>query len=151
MADDSADTWRRLTDQANQAIEAFRKGITDGIDQYWKRKAANSAMEAGHPGLSTVDEILGHIPGNGVLKLGKHRANEAAAHAQNVGTEIYQPGVTAVDQRTPIVPEPVEPVSKDEPAVPGIEEWPSQRVHEFRPRRRQLQSRIDVISRSRRW
>lgn len=86
-----------------------------------------------------------------MLKLGKHRANEAATHAPNVGTEIYQPGVTAVDQRTPIPPEPVKPVSKDEPAVPSIEEWPSQRVHEFRRRRRQLQPRIDAISRLRRW
>lgn len=33
-------------------------------------------------------------------------------------TEIYQPGVTAVDQRTPILPEPVNPAPRTSPPSP---------------------------------
>ncbi|MBF6186454.1 MULTISPECIES: hypothetical protein [Nocardia] len=60
--------------------------------------------------VSWVDEFLGHIPGNGVLKLGQHRANEATAHAQEV-MKVYQQGAETVDKQTPILPEPTNPVS----------------------------------------
>ncbi|WP_280505267.1 PPE domain-containing protein [Nocardia farcinica] len=56
-----------------------------------------------------LDEFLGHIPGNGVLKLGKHRANEAEARAQEV-MKAYQAGAIEVDNQTPVLPEPKSPV-----------------------------------------
>ncbi|MGQ4600835.1 hypothetical protein [Nocardia sp. R6R-6] len=157
-----ADGWRRLTEQATNAINAFRAGVDSDIETLWTGRAANSAMEATRTysdefrkltvsfqmvanGIDltqgyldqakrsvappeTVDalgEFLGHIPGNGVLKLSQHRANEAEAHAQDVMSTVYQPGVLKVDGRTPLLPEPYNPVhnSGDQPThaspVPG--------------------------------
>ncbi|MFC9895405.1 hypothetical protein ACFVMC_17120 [Nocardia sp. NPDC127579] len=66
--------------------------------------------------VSTLGEIVGHIPGNGLLKLEKHRANEAEASAQNVMTSMYQPGAVQVDGQTPKLPEPTNPVSANTPS-----------------------------------
>jgi len=142
-----ADGWRRLAKQADDAIAAFRTGITDDINKYWSGDTANSAMTASHSyadefttlsvsfeqvaggidliqghldqaklsvpppeELDVVDKFLGQIPGNGLLKLGQHRANEAEARAQDV-MKVYQTGATDVDQQTPILPEPKNPVN----------------------------------------
>lgn len=155
-----ADGWRRLTEQAANAVDAFRRGIDQDISTLWAGRAANAAMEATRsyseefkkltvsfqmvsngidlmqgyldqakrsvPPPENVDgfgEFMGHIPGNGVLKLSKHRANEAAAHAQEVMTTVYQPGVLKVDGRTPLLPEPFNPVDQpgDQPTpAPGL-------------------------------
>ncbi|MBF6357118.1 hypothetical protein IU449_21665 [Nocardia higoensis] len=64
--------------------------------------------------LDAVDRFLGHVPGNGVLKLGQHRANEAEARAQEA-MKIYQLGATEVDEQTPILPEPKNPVNSSNP------------------------------------
>ncbi|MEU8894444.1 hypothetical protein [Nocardia sp. NPDC048505] len=61
--------------------------------------------------VSTIGEIVGHIPGNGVLKLEKHRANEAAANAQDIMETIYKPGAQKVDGQTPKMPEVYNPVT----------------------------------------
>ncbi|MEU7633373.1 hypothetical protein AB0C34_25905 [Nocardia sp. NPDC049220] len=154
-----ADGWRRLTEQATNAINAFRTGVDQDIATLWAGRAANSAMKATRgysdefqklavsfqmvangidlmqgyldqakrsvPPPEQVDgfgEFMGHIPGNGVLKLSKHRADEAAAHAQEVMTTVYRPGVLKVDGRTPLLPEPFNPVDRtgEQPApAPG--------------------------------
>ncbi|WP_067859296.1 PPE domain-containing protein [Nocardia shimofusensis] len=153
-----ADGWRKLTDQAGDAIKAFRTGIEQDINMYWSGRAANSAMTASQSyadefetlkvsfqqvaggidliqgyldqaklsvpppeELDAVDRFLGHVPGNGVLKLGQHRANEAEARAQEV-MKTYQLGATEVDKQTPILPEPTNPVSNPKPD--GGTDWP---------------------------
>jgi hypothetical protein len=65
---------------------------------------------------------MGHIPGNGVLKMAKHRANEAESRARDVMVNDYRPGVKTVDERTPILAEPYNPDAKQDdnkPKPPG--------------------------------
>ncbi|MFD3744472.1 hypothetical protein [Nocardia sp. NPDC058633] len=57
--------------------------------------------------VSTFDEFIGHIPGNGVVKAAKHRANEAEEDARLFMIGTYQPGSITVDKQTPILPVPV--------------------------------------------
>ncbi|WP_052313619.1 PPE domain-containing protein [Nocardia thailandica] len=61
--------------------------------------------------VSSFDEFVGHIPGNGVVKAAKHRANEAQADAQLFMIGTYQPGSTTVDSHTPVLPVPQNTVS----------------------------------------
>lgn len=142
-----ADGWRRLRDRADEAVRQFRTGVDQDIEQLWKGRAANAAMEATRaytdefkklptsfqqvangidllqgyldqvkisippaPHVSGFDEFMGHIPGNGVLKLAQHRANEAEANAREIMKRIYVPGAQEVDSHTPKLPEPFNPV-----------------------------------------
>ncbi|MBF6211085.1 hypothetical protein IU487_08485 [Nocardia puris] len=126
---DIKDKWAGRA--ANAAMESTRAYTTDseklhvsfqqvanGIDliQGYLDQAKLSVA----PPIETnaIDEFLGHIPGNGVLKLGKHRANEAEARAQEV-MKTYALGADQVDQQTPILPEPVSTASPDKPNDPG--------------------------------
>lgn len=61
--------------------------------------------------VSSFDEFIGHIPGNGVVKAAKHRANEAQADAQLFMIGTYQPGSDTVDSHTPVLPVPQNTVS----------------------------------------
>ncbi|WP_067840146.1 hypothetical protein [Nocardia lijiangensis] len=143
-----ADGWRRLRDRADEAVRLFRSGVDQDIEQLWKGRAANAAMEATRAytdefkklptsfqqvangidllqgyldqvkisippaqHVSGFDEFMGHIPGNGVLKLAQHRANEAEANAREIMKRIYVPGAQEVDSHTPKLPEPFNPVS----------------------------------------
>ncbi|WP_194819271.1 hypothetical protein [Nocardia sp. XZ_19_385] len=144
-----ADGWRNLVRKTNEAITAFRDGVTNDINEKWKGAAANAAAQGTQAYIteteklstafqqvansidlfqgyivqakdsitepkevSTVGEIVGHIPGNGVLKLEKHRANEAAANAQDIMESIYKPGAQKVDGQTPKLPEPYSTVTQ---------------------------------------
>ncbi|MEU4417482.1 hypothetical protein ACIBEH_08850 [Nocardia salmonicida] len=57
--------------------------------------------------VSSFDELIGHIPGNGVVKAAKHRANEAEEDARLFMIGTYQPGSITVDRQTPILPVPI--------------------------------------------
>ncbi|WP_410873965.1 PPE domain-containing protein [Nocardia sp. A7] len=56
--------------------------------------------------VSDFDEFIGSIPGNGVVKAAKHRANEAEEDARLFMIGTYQPGSITVDKQTPILPLP---------------------------------------------
>ncbi len=56
--------------------------------------------------VSGFDEFIGSIPGNGVVKAAKHRANEAEEDARLFMIGTYQPGSITVDKQTPILPLP---------------------------------------------
>jgi hypothetical protein len=154
----TADGWRKLVQDGNDAIDAFHKGIESDIQNLWVGKASNAAMDATRTyvtqalklpvafqevangistlqgyldqakmsveppqELSSIDQILGHVPGNGVLKLHKYRADEAHARAQHIMTTFYQPGAQEVDARTPVLPTPVNPTQNPGPGpnIPG--------------------------------
>ncbi|GEM31561.1 hypothetical protein NN3_25680 [Nocardia neocaledoniensis NBRC 108232] len=54
-----------------------------------------------------IDEMISHIPGNGVVKAQKHRVTEAQEDARLFMIGTYQPGSITVDSRTPVLPQPV--------------------------------------------
>ncbi|MFQ6399131.1 hypothetical protein ACLMAJ_37575 [Nocardia sp. KC 131] len=151
QARDAVDTFRRGVDQdieslwkgraANSAMEATRtytddfkklhvsfQEVANGIDliQGYLDQAKRSVSPPEN--VSGFDEFVGHIPGNGVLKLGKHRANEAQASAQERMKE-YAAGADLVDGKTPLLPEPLNAVSKPDdkpkPSEKPTSEWPS--------------------------
>lgn len=70
--------------------------------------------------VSDFDEFVGHIPGNGVIKAAKHRANEAQAQAQDLMIEFYQPGVTTVDTKIPVLPATKSPVGGNPGSQPPV-------------------------------
>ncbi|OQS12819.1 hypothetical protein B0T36_22925 [Nocardia donostiensis] len=101
---------RKYTDEAKKLPLSFQM-VANGID-LMQGYLGQAKMAVEPPvEVSGFDEFMGHIPGNGVLKLNKHRANEAQALAQDVMIEVYQPGVIEVDGRTPILPTPHNPVT----------------------------------------
>ncbi|MFE7718023.1 hypothetical protein ACFU44_03155 [Nocardia rhizosphaerihabitans] len=54
-----------------------------------------------------IDEMISHIPGNGVVKAQKHRVTEAQEDARLFMIGTYQPGSITVDSQTPVLPQPV--------------------------------------------
>ncbi|MEV0032843.1 hypothetical protein [Nocardia sp. NPDC050793] len=68
--------------------------------------------------LSLIDQVIGHIPGNGVFKSAQYRADEAENRVRDFMDRVYQPGVVdEVDPYTPILPEPKSTI--DDSKKPG--------------------------------
>ncbi|MFI9536242.1 hypothetical protein ACIG56_23695 [Nocardia fusca] len=102
---------RTFTSEARKLVNSFEM-VANGID-LMQGYLAQAKMSIVPPvEVSGFDEFVGHIPGNGVVKAAKHRANEAQAHAQDLMIEFYQPGVTAVDTKTPVLPVTKSPVGE---------------------------------------
>ncbi|MCX0271060.1 hypothetical protein NLM24_10150 [Nocardia zapadnayensis] len=113
---------RTFTTEAQKLVKSFEM-VANGID-LMQGYLAQAKMSIVPPvEVSGFDEFVGHIPGNGVVKAAKHRANEAQAQAQDLMIEFYQPGVTAVDTKTPVLPVTKSPVRGDpgtqQPGGPG--------------------------------
>lgn len=113
---------RTFTTEAQKLVTSF-KMVASGID-LMQGYLAQAKMSIVPPvEVSGFDEFVGHIPGNGVVKAAKHRANEAQAQAQDLMIEFYQPGVTAVDSKTPVLPVTKSPVGEgpgtQQPVGPG--------------------------------
>ncbi|MGW5754228.1 hypothetical protein [Nocardia rhamnosiphila] len=113
---------RTFTTEARKLVKSFEM-VANGID-LMQGYLAQAKMSIVPPvEVSGFDEFVGHIPGNGVVKAAKHRANEAQAQAQDLMIEFYQPGVTAVDTRTPVLPVTKSPVGEgpgtQQPVDPG--------------------------------
>lgn len=122
---------------ANAAVAGTRTFVTDakklphsfemvanGIDLV-RGYLAQSKMSIVPPvEVSGFDGFVGHIPGNGVVKAAKHRANEAQAQAQDLMIDFYQPGTTSVDGQTPVLPVTKNPVT-DGPGGPGNQTTPA--------------------------
>lgn len=107
---------RTFTTEAQKLTKSFEM-VANGID-LMQGYLAQAKMSIVPPvEVSGFDGFVGHIPGNGVVKAAKHRANEAQAQAQDLMIEFYQPGVTAVDTRTPVLPVTKSPVG-DGPGGP---------------------------------
>ncbi|MGI5223129.1 hypothetical protein [Nocardia sp. CA-290969] len=113
---------RTFTTDAQKLVKSFEM-VANGIDlmQGYLAQAKMSIIPPVE--VSGFDEFVGHIPGNGVVKAAKHRANEAQAQAQDLMIEFYQPGVTAVDTKTPVLPVTKSPVGEgpgpQQPVGPG--------------------------------
>lgn len=108
---------RTFTADAQKLVRSFEM-VANGID-LMQGYLAQAKMSIVPPvEVSGFDEFVGHIPGNGVVKAAKHRANEAQAQAQDLMIEFYQPGVTAVDTKTPVLPVTKSPVG----AGPGTQQ-----------------------------
>ncbi|WP_028479798.1 PPE domain-containing protein [Nocardia sp. CNY236] len=102
-ANAAVDGVREYASRAQQLPTAFQM-VANGID-LMEGYLSQSKMSIPEPEeLNGFDEVVGHVPGNGVFKMAKHRANEAEAAAQQVMTNIYQPGSVTVDSQTPILP-----------------------------------------------
>lgn len=108
---------RTFTTDAQKLVKSFEM-VANGIDlmQGYLAQAKMSIIPPVE--VSGVDEFVGHVPGNGLLKAAKHRANEAQAQAQDLMIEFYQPGVTVVDTKTPVLPVTKSPVG----AGPGTQQ-----------------------------
>ncbi|WP_186817452.1 PPE domain-containing protein, partial [Nocardia neocaledoniensis] len=96
---------RTYTTEATQLSTSFQM-VANGID--WMQGLLGQAkITIPEPeDLSLADDWLSHMPGNGVLKMASHRANEAEASAQLFMIGTYQPGATTVDGQTPVLPTP---------------------------------------------
>ncbi|MEV0332003.1 hypothetical protein [Nocardia sp. NPDC050717] len=96
---------RTYTTEATQLSTSFQM-VANGID--WMQGLLGQAkITIPEPeDVSLAEDWLGHVPGNGVLKMGSHRANEAEASAQLFMIGTYQPGATTVDGQTPVLPAP---------------------------------------------
>ncbi|MEV4207070.1 hypothetical protein [Nocardia salmonicida] len=81
--------------------------VANGID-YMEGVLGQAKIAIPEPEkVSTFDELISHIPGNGVVKAAKHRANEAEEDARLFMIGTYQPGSITVDRQTPILPVPI--------------------------------------------
>lgn len=115
-ANAAVDGTRTFVTEARKLVKSFEL-VANGID-LMQGYLAQAKMSIVPPvEVSGFDEFVGHIPGNGVVKAAKHRANEAQAQAQDLMIEFYQPGVTAVDTKTPVLPVTKSPVG-DGPGGP---------------------------------
>ncbi|NKY55690.1 hypothetical protein [Nocardia flavorosea] len=106
------DGTRAYTAEAQKLVKTFEM-VANGIDLMQGYLAQTKMSIVPPVEVSGFDEFVGHIPGNGVVKAAKHRANEAQAQAQDLMIEFYQPGVTAVDTKTPVLPVTKSPVGGD--------------------------------------
>ncbi|WP_280490468.1 hypothetical protein [Nocardia carnea] len=105
----SLEGTRTFVADAQKLVKSFEM-VANGID-LMQGYLAQAKMSIVPPvEVSGFDGFVGHIPGNGVVKAAKHRANEAQAQAQDLMIEFYQPGVTAVDTKTPVLPVTKSPV-----------------------------------------
>ncbi|GGL45103.1 hypothetical protein [Nocardia jinanensis] len=102
---------RTFTTEAQKLVKSFEM-VANGID-LMQGYLAQAKMSIVPPvEVSGFDEFVGHIPGNGVVKAAKHRANEAQTQAQDLMIEFYQPGITAIDTKTPVLPVTKSPVGE---------------------------------------
>ncbi|MFI1463062.1 hypothetical protein [Nocardia carnea] len=113
---------RAFVTDAQRLVRSFEM-VANGID-LMQGYLAQAKMSIVPPvEVSGFDEFVGHVPGNGLLKAAKHRANEAQAQAQDLMIEFYQPGVTAVDTKTPVLPVTKSPIGggpgTQQPVGPG--------------------------------
>ena len=105
----SLEGTRTFVTDAQKLVKSFEM-VANGID-LMQGYLAQAKMSIVPPvEVSGFDEFVGHVPGNGLLKAAKHRANEAQAHAQDLMIDFYQPGVTVVDTKTPVLPVTKSPV-----------------------------------------
>ncbi|WP_157978496.1 MULTISPECIES: hypothetical protein [Nocardia] len=111
------DAVKSYTTEAAALPTSFQM-VANGID-YMEGLLGQAKMTIPKPDKpSGFDEFLGHIPGNGLVKAAKHRANEAEADAQRFMIGTYQPGSVTVDNQTPVLPVPRNTVA-DPGTVPG--------------------------------
>ncbi|MFF2082612.1 hypothetical protein ACFVVM_02505 [Nocardia sp. NPDC058176] len=69
--------------------------------------------------VSAFDKAVAVIPGTGLLKTAKHRADESSKAAQEVMKTVYQPVAQEVDQKTPVLAKAVSTFKADTPTDPG--------------------------------
>ncbi|MFD4460602.1 hypothetical protein [Nocardia sp. NPDC058480] len=99
------DGVKSYTTEAAKLPTTFQM-VANGID-YMEGVLGQAKIAIPKPEeVSTFDEFIGHIPGNGVVKAAKHRANEAEEDARLFMIGTYQPGSITVDKQTPILPVP---------------------------------------------
>lgn len=113
---------RTFVTESKQLPRSFEM-VANGIDQVQGYLAQSKTSIVPPVEVSGFDEFVGHIPGNGVVKAAKHRANEAQAQAQDLMIDFYQPGVTTVDGQTPVFTVTKNPVA-DGPGGPGNQPSP---------------------------
>ncbi|WP_280457503.1 hypothetical protein [Nocardia carnea] len=113
------DGTRAFTAEAQKLVRTFEM-VANGIDLMQGYLAQTKMSIIPPVEVSGFDEFVGHIPGNGVVKAAKHRANEAQAQAQDLMIDFYQPGVTAVDTKTPVLPVTKSPVGGDPGTQPPV-------------------------------
>ncbi|MGW5315431.1 PPE domain-containing protein [Nocardia thailandica] len=101
---------KAYTTEADKLPTAFQV-VANGIDHMEGLLGQTKIAIPKPEEVSGFDEFIGHIPGNGVVKAAKHRANEAEADAQLFMIGTYQPGATTVDSHTPVLPLPQNTVS----------------------------------------
>lgn len=99
------DGVKTYTAEAANLPTAFQM-VANGVD-YMEGVLGQAKIAIPKPeNVSTFDEFIGSIPGNGVVKAAKHRANEAEEDARLFMIGTYQPGSITVDKQTPILPLP---------------------------------------------
>ncbi|MEV0540340.1 PPE domain-containing protein [Nocardia salmonicida] len=100
------DGVKSYTTEAAKLHTTFQM-VANGID-YMEGVLGQAKIAIPKPEeVSTFDEFISHIPGNGVVKAAKHRANEAEEDARLFMIGTYQPGSITVDKQTPILPLPI--------------------------------------------
>ncbi|TLF76435.1 PPE domain-containing protein [Nocardia cyriacigeorgica] len=110
---------RAYTDAAKKLPNTFQL-VANSIDLIQGYLGQAKMSVAPPVEVSGFDEFVGHIPGNGLLKTNKHRANEAEALAEDVMVNVYQPGAVAVDERTPILAKPQSPIDDGDGKPPIV-------------------------------
>ncbi|MFD8100644.1 hypothetical protein ACFV24_13985 [Nocardia fluminea] len=99
------DGVKSYTSEAAKLPTTFQM-VANGID-YMEGVLGQAKIAIPKPEeVSTFDEFISHIPGNGVVKAAKHRASEAEEDARLFMIGTYQPGSITVDKQTPILPVP---------------------------------------------
>lgn len=123
------DGTRAFASSFTQIAACFQM-VAHGLD-LMEGHLAQAKNSVGKPDNTTVgDQIINAIPFQSVIKGPEYRATEAQEQARFVMTTYYRPGAQDVDQHTPILPKPKNPVDdKDEgwkPPVqpPGNSVWP---------------------------
>ncbi|MFE9784168.1 hypothetical protein ACFYO7_02170 [Nocardia salmonicida] len=100
------DGVKNYTTEAAKLHTTFQM-VANGID-YMEGVLGQAKIAIPKPEeVSSFDEFISQIPGNGVVKAAKHRANEAEEDARLFMIGTYQPGSITVDKQTPILPVPI--------------------------------------------
>ncbi|WP_316573527.1 hypothetical protein [Nocardia canadensis] len=100
------DAVKSYTTDAAKLHTAFQM-VANGID-HMEGLLGQAKIAIPKPeNVSSFDEFISHIPGNGVVKAAKHRATEAEEDARLFMIGTYQPGSIVVDKQTPVLPLPV--------------------------------------------
>ncbi|MFE3319059.1 PPE domain-containing protein [Nocardia sp. NPDC059195] len=112
------DAVKSYTTEAAKLPATFQM-VANGVD-YMEGVLGQAKIAIPEPdNVSTFDEFIGHIPGNGVVKAAKHRANEAEEDARLFMIGTYQPGSITVDKQTPVLPLPQNNVGDPGGVTPG--------------------------------
>ncbi|MFD3704965.1 hypothetical protein ACFWUP_17665 [Nocardia sp. NPDC058658] len=99
------DGVKNYTAEAAKLPATFQM-VANGID-YMEGVLGQAKIAIPKPEeVSSFDEFISHIPGNGVVKAAKHRASEAEEDARLFMIGTYQPGSITVDKQTPVLPLP---------------------------------------------